>query len=647
MLPPNTILRERYRIISELGHGGMGTVYQAMDENLNCIVAVKETFARTEEHRRAFRREAELLANLSHPTLPRVMDHFTHGEGQFLVMQFLSGHDLAELLELREQPFAVDKVLGWADQLLDALEELHSYDPPIVHRDIKPSNLKVTPKGRILLLDFGLAKGAAGQMSTADADSRPKSIYGYTPNYAPLEQIRGAGTDPRSDLYSLAATVWTLLTGKVPPDALSRVGEKEEGKPDPLRPAHELNQQVPLFVSDALSRAMSLNRNQRYASAAEMRRVLRNVPQAEGERLAPQTVPQNPSGQVSVPVAPGSLSETVKIAGPPTGGSTGPHQAAQTMPGPKPPNIPSREQQAIASTVASLPPKAGSQQSKSENNIAIIGAGVVVLGAGLAIVAIVTIALAIWRPWAKNTNLSNNPSNTSSARGPKTLADQIGVDMVWIRPGSFLMGGGDYRPVHFVSFSEGFYLGKYEVTQSQWQAVMGNNPSKFKACGGNCPIEQVSWSDAQEFIKKLNAQTSNYTYRLPTEAEWEYACRAGTTSDYYGPVNDIGWYGTNSGGTTRPIGLKQPNAFGLYDMSGNVWELTADLVHFTYEGAPTDGRAWLGDTIAKSHVIRGGAYFNTPEYLTSARRGWRDPSMPDTPGDHVGFRMAATSRTQR
>src|SRR5947207_418829 len=187
------------------------------------------------------------------------MDHFTHGDGQFLVMQFIPGHDLAELLDLREQPFAVAKVLDWADQLLDALEELHSSNPPIIHRDIKPSNLKVTPKGRILLLDFGLAKGSAGQMSTADVDSQAKSIYGYTPHYAPLEQIRGAGTDPRSDLYSLAATLWTLLTGKVPPDALSRLAEKDEGNADPLRPADEINPQVPAAVSNALNRALSVN----------------------------------------------------------------------------------------------------------------------------------------------------------------------------------------------------------------------------------------------------------------------------------------------------------------------------------------------------------------------------------------------------
>ena len=304
MLSPNTILRERYRIIHQLGHGGMGAVYQAMDENLSCVVAVKETFATTDEQRRAFRREAELLANLTHSTLPRVMDHFTHGEGQFLVMQFVPGHDLAELLELREQPFAVAKVIDWADQLLDALEELHSSDPPIVHRDIKPANLKVTPKGKILLLDFGLAKGVAGQMSTADVDSHGKSIYGYTPNYAPLEQIRGRGTDPRSDLYALAATLWTLLTGEVPQDALSRVAEKEDGNPDPLRSAREINPQVPVALSNLLQRAMSLNRNQRPATATEFRNDLQNVRQAEIENATMPLNKPNALKSTSLPPAP-------------------------------------------------------------------------------------------------------------------------------------------------------------------------------------------------------------------------------------------------------------------------------------------------------------------------------------------------------
>ena len=230
----------------ELGHGGMGAVYQAMDENLNCVVAVKETFAKTEEHRRAFRREAELLANLNHPTLPKVMDHFTQGEGQFLVMQFFSGHDLAELLELREQPFAVDKVLGWAEQLLDALEELHSYDPPIVHRDIKPSNLKVTPKGRVVSARFWAGQGTRRgkclrRTPTANrkASTATRPIMRRSNRFAARVRIRAAISTRLPPRFGRCSP------GRFRQTPCRRVGEKEEGKPDPLDPAHELNSGSP------------------------------------------------------------------------------------------------------------------------------------------------------------------------------------------------------------------------------------------------------------------------------------------------------------------------------------------------------------------------------------------------------------------
>src|ERR1044072_9461275 len=275
MIAPNTLLNGRYRVIELLGHGGMGAVYKALDGNTSRLVALKENTATTEELCRAFRHEAQLLANLQHPALPFVIEHFHEDNRQFLVMQFIDGHNLAELLAVRERPFDTAKVLDWADQQLDALEELHSCDPPIIHRDIKPANLKLNRKGRIILLDFGLAKGATGEMSLGQQGHSLSSVAGYTPAYAPLEQMRGTGTDPRSDLYSLGATLWTLLTGHKPPDALTRVADKEDGKTDPLRPAHEINPEVPPAVSAALAQAMSLTRQQRPASAAEMRKALR------------------------------------------------------------------------------------------------------------------------------------------------------------------------------------------------------------------------------------------------------------------------------------------------------------------------------------------------------------------------------------
>ncbi len=169
MLSPDTILQNRYRIIRELRHGGMGTVYEALDQRTNCLVALKEMFATQDpEAKRAFEREAGLLANLRNPSLPKVIDYFSEDEADFLVMEFIPGYDLAELLELRGSPFPESQVLRWAYELLRLLEYLHGHQPPILHRDIKPSNLKLTKQGEIFLLDFGLAKGAVGQTVACD-----------------------------------------------------------------------------------------------------------------------------------------------------------------------------------------------------------------------------------------------------------------------------------------------------------------------------------------------------------------------------------------------------------------------------------------------------------------------------------------------
>ncbi|HEY8225170.1 MAG TPA: protein kinase [Pyrinomonadaceae bacterium] len=271
MLTPDTILQGRYRIVRQLGQGGMGAVYEAVDQRLDTTVALKETLFTDERLRRQFEREARLLARLHHPALPRVSDHFSEGEGQFLVMQFIPGDDLSEMLAHRQGPFPATQVISWADQLLDALDYLHTQDPQIIHRDIKPQNLKLTSRGQIILLDFGLAKGQGGDISRVTTAA---SIFGYTPNYAPLEQIQGLGTDLRSDLYSLAATLYHLLTGVKPPDALTRAAALVNGQPDPLLPASQANTSVPPVADGVLKKAMSQNREQRYASAEEMRKAL-------------------------------------------------------------------------------------------------------------------------------------------------------------------------------------------------------------------------------------------------------------------------------------------------------------------------------------------------------------------------------------
>jgi len=272
MLSPETILQTRYRIVRQLGQGGMGAVYEAVDERLDTVVALKETLFTDEKLRKQFEREARLLARLHHPALPRVSDHFNEGDGQFLVMQYIAGEDLFEMLARRNGPFPQEEVLRWADQLCDALDYLHTQEPQIIHRDIKPQNLKLTARGQVVLLDFGLAKGAAGQQSVVTSSA---SIFGYTPNYAPLEQVQGLGTDARSDIYALAATLYHLITNVKPPDALSRAAAIVNGQPDPLAPADAVAAQVSKPVAAALSKGMSLKRDDRYLSAAAMREALR------------------------------------------------------------------------------------------------------------------------------------------------------------------------------------------------------------------------------------------------------------------------------------------------------------------------------------------------------------------------------------
>ena len=314
MLTPETILQGRYRIVRQLGQGGMGAVYEAVDQRLDTTVALKETLFADERLRKQFEREARLLARLHHPALPRVSDHFSEGDGQFLVMQYISGDDLSEKMTRKRGPFPADQVLTWADQLLDALDYLHTQDPQIVHRDIKPQNLKLTPRGQIILLDFGLAKGQASDISRVTTSA---SIFGYTPNYAPLEQIQGLGTDARSDLYSLGATLYHLMTGVKPPDALTRAAALVNGQPDPLELASAANPAVSPDIDSFLSKAMSQNREQRYASAAEMRKDLHaaNRVATVVDRGEAQTVlfPPAATSTVAVPTATVAGRRTVPV----------------------------------------------------------------------------------------------------------------------------------------------------------------------------------------------------------------------------------------------------------------------------------------------------------------------------------------------
>jgi serine/threonine protein kinase len=310
LLAPNTLLQNRYLVVHLIGKGGMGEVYLAVDQRLGSAIALKRTLHGDDvQLGDAFEREARTLARLRHPALPKVSDHFTENDNQYLVMDHISGDDLAKRLSATQKPFPLSWVLFWADQLLDALAYLHSHEPPIIHRDIKPQNLKLTDENNIVLLDFGLSKNSVNQTNLTSGSGSTGSVVGYTPHYAPMEQIRGTGTNPRSDIYSLSATLYQLLTNIVPPDALSRADSLLSGKPDPITPINEINGEVPKTISDVILKGMSISQDQRYGDAREMQKILRET-YAQMQNVTAKNVAFNAQEEQAAPIVANQLPNT-------------------------------------------------------------------------------------------------------------------------------------------------------------------------------------------------------------------------------------------------------------------------------------------------------------------------------------------------
>lgn len=263
-LDKGTLIHNRYRIVDILGQGGMGSVYRAIDENLGVAVALKENLFTTDEYARQFRLEAVILANLRHPNLPRVSDHFVLGDmGQYLVMDFIEGEDLRYRMERIGMLDEEDAVhIGAA--MCDALMYLHTRKPPILHRDIKPGNVKISPDGHIYLVDFGLAKvyQSASQATTTGARA-------MTPGYSPPEQYGTARTDPRTDIYSLGATLYAALTGIIPEDGLARAMDNAD-----LTPLRKRNSKVSRKLSATIEKAMAVDPSDRYQTAEEFKNAL-------------------------------------------------------------------------------------------------------------------------------------------------------------------------------------------------------------------------------------------------------------------------------------------------------------------------------------------------------------------------------------
>lgn len=268
-LQTGQLLNNRYRIVKLLGQGGFGAVYRSWDANLNRPCAVKENLDVSPEAQRQFTREATILANLTHPNLPRVTDHFIlPGQGQYLVMDFVEGEDLASIIRQRGK-VPVDNAVAWISQVADALDYLHNRQPPVFHRDIKPANIRITPDDKAMLVDFGLVKVYDPRMRTT------LGARAVTPGYAPPEQYGQASTDARSDIYALGATLYNILTGQEPMESVQRMAGGQ------MPPTIRLNPEVSIEVSQSIEQSLQLQPTHRYQNVRDFKTALQSALKAD------------------------------------------------------------------------------------------------------------------------------------------------------------------------------------------------------------------------------------------------------------------------------------------------------------------------------------------------------------------------------
>jgi len=541
------ILRNRFRMSKFLGQGGFGRTYLAEDiDRLNqrCVVKqlapnVQGTWA-INKAVELFQQEARQLQQLGqHPQIPSLDAYFEQDNYLYLVQQFVDGDNLLTLFQ-NQGIWQENQVKQLLLELLPVLQFIH--EQKIIHRDIKPENImRRRSDGVLMLIDFGVSKQLSGTVI-----SRQGTQIG-SHGYAPLEQMKGGEAYAASDLFSLGATAFHLMTGVHPYGLWTEHGYSWTGNWQ-----QHLKKPIDKGLELIFSKLLAKDIQQRYQSVEE---VLRDFQRQSTPNFIP-TLQKFDFETV-----------TVDVRG----------------------NITSRQRRQA--------------QFISEN----LGSGAI-------------------------------------------------LDMVAIPGGRFVMGSpsteagrsNNEGPQRTVNISP-FFMGKYPITQEQWEVVMGNNPSDIK--GLKRPVEQVSWNNALEFCQKISQKTGKI-YRLPSEAEWEYACRAGTTTPFYfgetitpDLVNYDGNhpYGSAPKGLyrkqTTDVGSFGPNPFGLYDMHGNVWEWCSDKWHDNYSGAPTDGSSWETGT-DNNRVLRAGSWNCNTVYCRSAYRGRHSAVHRSR---HLGFRVAVAS----
>jgi formylglycine-generating enzyme required for sulfatase activity/predicted Ser/Thr protein kinase len=614
-----TVLEGRYRIAALLGEGGMSRVYLADAVRLGVRVALKENLQTDPQSRTQFEREAQILARLSHPNLPRVTDHFadvTTGR-QYLVMDYVEGEDLEAMVK-RVGLLPEATALAWVQQILYALEYLHSQMPAVIHRDIKPANIKITPQGKAVLVDFGIAKmhdPTRGTLTGARA---------VTPGYAPPEQY-GLRTDARSDIYALGATLYTMLTGRVPPEAPLRASG------DVLIPPRQLVPALSSRTEGAILRAVELQPTRRWQTASEFRAGL-TAPVVQPPPPISATVPAQPPSAPTVSPWAWAVggAGAMLIVGLVFAGIV----AWLLQPTPTPAPTP-------------VPPTAVARGTPAPPTVAPPPTVVTPSKGG------VTPPL----PLPTATPRAPTPVSPTVPLTPGTITSQRrgtnDAEMVFVPAGEFLMGssdadkdaGSDEKPQHTV-YLDAFWIDKYEVTNAQYKQCVGagrcQQPSTTSSSTrssyygdskyDNYPVIGVSWRDAILFCEWAGK-------RLPTEAEWEKAARGAAGRIYpWGDRYDISKVNADGKvGDTTAVGSYPAGAspYGAMDMAGNVWEWVADWYDAKYyASSPKDNPTGPSGS---ARVLRGGAW---DSYQYFVRAADRNSIYPDYRLINVGFRCA-------
>ncbi len=603
-----------YQLIRKLGKGSFGEVWLAQpDKKESSPVAVKLSND-PDLDVNALLQEVTVWARAGrHPNVVEFLGVQVYDQQAVIVSEFVPDGSLEQWLRQHGgRAPSIESAIRMIDGILAGLEYLHSIS--VIHRDLKPANILMhgdTPR----LADFGHSRVLDSSIHS--------SKYVGTPAYSAPEAF-DAVRNEQTDLWSIGVIFYEMLVGRRPfpqRDSNSLIKAILMDEPQPLP------SDLPVWLRKVVEKAMSKDTAQRFKSAKEMRAAL----------VRPAAQPVRETRKVDEPVVFPERSEpeveqpTIKR------GKVVVDLAPEPEPPPEPkPNPPLKQKSYPVRQTGFRPAIKWS-------------------GAGL---AVIILAAAIYVATKTNTTIS--PSSFDSAGNSHSLPSPgeeftenlNGVKLVMIRVpgGEFLMGSPDNEsgrdsdegPQHRVKLSP-FSIGKYEVTQAQWKAVMGgDNPSRFK--GDDLPVESVSWNDIREFLNKTGNR-----FRLPTEAEWEYAARAGSTTSYSfgndaGQLGDFGWFYGNSGNQAHPVGQKKPNRFGLFDMHGNVWEWCSDWYAKDYyaecqrQGVVTDPG---GPSSGSSRVFRGGSWSLNAVYCRSADR---DYGAPGNRGDHVGFRLVRIGR---